>query len=260
MARGGRPGDTRGQTWIASVRVWRTSAAQIAGAGPRWKEAQVGWSRRARVRRHRPIHSIVTAHPQREARVEPLDPEVTIRQVAHLPADLRERTPLFDECVHTLLPPSGWARIDHVFLTGDGDSYHSSCAAEMAFETLAGIPCEPISATVSCTTAPCPRPLPSARAARLCSSPRPPPARPRRSSRPSSTPESTEHSPSRSPPHRTAPSPRWPTMPSSSTCRTWSALPASAPTRPACSACCSPPSALPKPAPLPVLQTGCARN
>ncbi|GGZ70211.1 SIS domain-containing protein [Streptomyces bluensis] len=78
--------------------------------------------------------------------MEPLDPEVMIRQVAQLPADLRERTPLFDERVHALLPTSNWARIDHVFLTGDGDSYHASCAAEMAFETLAGIPCEPVSA------------------------------------------------------------------------------------------------------------------
>ncbi|KAK1183568.1 SIS domain-containing protein [Streptomyces sp. NBS 14/10] len=78
--------------------------------------------------------------------MEPLDPEVMIRQVAQLPTDLRERTPLFDERVHALLPASSWTRIDHVFLTGDGDSHHASCAAEMAFETLARIPCEPISA------------------------------------------------------------------------------------------------------------------
>lgn len=78
--------------------------------------------------------------------MEPLDPEVMIRQVAQMPADLRERTPLFGERVHALLPASSWTRIDHVFLTGDGDSYHASCAAEMAFETLARIPCEPTSA------------------------------------------------------------------------------------------------------------------
>jgi glutamine---fructose-6-phosphate transaminase (isomerizing) len=33
-----------------------------------------------------------------------------------------------------------------VYLTGDGDSYHASCAAEMAFETIANMTCVPMSA------------------------------------------------------------------------------------------------------------------
>jgi glutamine---fructose-6-phosphate transaminase (isomerizing) len=78
--------------------------------------------------------------------VELLHPDVMIRQVEQLPADLRQRTALFDERVRTLLPPSLSSRVDRVFLTGDGDSHHAACAAEMAFETLAGIPCEPVSA------------------------------------------------------------------------------------------------------------------
>ena len=33
-----------------------------------------------------------------------------------------------------------------VYLTGDGDSYHASCAAEMAFQVIADVACEPLSA------------------------------------------------------------------------------------------------------------------
>jgi len=33
-----------------------------------------------------------------------------------------------------------------VYLTGDGNSYHAACAAEMAFESLADVPYEPLSA------------------------------------------------------------------------------------------------------------------
>ena len=53
-----------------------------------------------------------------------------------------------------------------MYLTGDGDSYHAACAAAMAFETIAGLRCEPVSAlpfleyrALSLRPAPLARPL-----------------------------------------------------------------------------------------------------
>jgi len=36
--------------------------------------------------------------------------------------------------------------LNSIFITGDGDSFHASHSAEMAFQTMAGVPCEPLSA------------------------------------------------------------------------------------------------------------------
>jgi glucosamine--fructose-6-phosphate aminotransferase (isomerizing) len=78
--------------------------------------------------------------------MEPLKPEVMVRQVEGLAGDLRALTGPFDQQVRTLLTPSEWRSVKKVYLTGDGDSYHASCAAEMAFETIADVACEPMSA------------------------------------------------------------------------------------------------------------------
>jgi glucosamine--fructose-6-phosphate aminotransferase (isomerizing) len=78
--------------------------------------------------------------------MEPLKPEVMIRQVEGLAGDLRALTGPFAQQIRTVLTPSEWQAINKVYLTGDGDSYHASCAAEMAFETIADIPCAPMSA------------------------------------------------------------------------------------------------------------------
>lgn len=78
--------------------------------------------------------------------LEPIRPEVMVEQVEGLAGDLRALTPAFDEQVRGLLTPSEWRSVDRVYLTGDGDSYHASCAAEMAFEAIAGVTCEPLSA------------------------------------------------------------------------------------------------------------------
>lgn len=78
--------------------------------------------------------------------MEPIDSQVMIRQVEQLSEDLRERVPVFEHRTRTLLTPSERVAVDSVFLIGNGDSYHASCATETAFETLAGIPCEPLSA------------------------------------------------------------------------------------------------------------------
>ncbi len=72
--------------------------------------------------------------------------EVMIRQVERLAADLRDLTGIFGARAAALLAPPRGERAEKVYLTGDGDSYHASCAAAMAFETIADIACAPVSA------------------------------------------------------------------------------------------------------------------
>ena len=78
--------------------------------------------------------------------MEPLKPEVMFRQVAGLAGDVRRLTRPFEQQVRAALTPSEWRAVKKVYLTGDGDSYHASCAAEMAFEAIADVDCEPLSA------------------------------------------------------------------------------------------------------------------
>ncbi len=78
--------------------------------------------------------------------MEPLKPEVMFGQVAGLADDLRQLTRPFEQQVRAVLTPSEWQAVKKVYLTGDGDSYHASCAAEMAFEAIADVACEPLSA------------------------------------------------------------------------------------------------------------------
>lgn len=78
--------------------------------------------------------------------MEPLKPEVMVRQVEGLADDLRTLTNPFAQQIRTVLTPSEWIAVKKVYLTGDGDSYHASCAAEMAFEAIADVACAPMSA------------------------------------------------------------------------------------------------------------------
>jgi len=78
--------------------------------------------------------------------MESLKPEVMIEQVEGLAGDLRALTHPFAQQVRTVLTPSEWRAVNKVYLTGDGDSYHASCAAEMAFAAIADIACAPMSA------------------------------------------------------------------------------------------------------------------
>ena len=78
--------------------------------------------------------------------MEPMKPEVMIRQVLDLPALTRQFTGEFANLVTDLLSNSEWQAVRRVFITGDGDSYHAARGVEMAFENIAGIPCEPMSA------------------------------------------------------------------------------------------------------------------
>jgi glucosamine--fructose-6-phosphate aminotransferase (isomerizing) len=78
--------------------------------------------------------------------MEPMSPDVLIRQAESLPALTREATASFDAAVQNAFDPGELAGVNRVYLTGDGDSYHAAEAAALAFEELAGVTCEPISA------------------------------------------------------------------------------------------------------------------
>ena len=72
-------------------------------------------------------------------------PEVVFAEAARLSGDLSGRIGEFDDRARALvaaLPPE----VTRVYLVGDGDSHHAACATEMAFESIAGVACEPLSA------------------------------------------------------------------------------------------------------------------
>ncbi|GGO28133.1 hypothetical protein GCM10010116_56420 [Microbispora rosea subsp. aerata] len=63
-----------------------------------------------------------------------------------LAADLRTLIGPTAEQVEMVLDDARWGTASRVYLTGDGDSFHASLASELAFESLADVPCEPLSA------------------------------------------------------------------------------------------------------------------
>ncbi|GAA2363180.1 SIS domain-containing protein [Streptomyces cuspidosporus] len=73
-------------------------------------------------------------------------PEVMLRQAEALADDLRTHAGAFDEQARALLSGARPAEIESVVIVGDGDSYHAARAVEMAFESLAGVDCRPVSA------------------------------------------------------------------------------------------------------------------
>lgn len=77
--------------------------------------------------------------------LKPFRLDEMIRQADRLATDLREQTPRFNEQFQALAPAE-LKSASTVYLIGDGDSYHAACAAELAFETIADIPCRPVSA------------------------------------------------------------------------------------------------------------------
>ncbi len=78
--------------------------------------------------------------------MEPMQPEVMRQQVADLPNVMRDQTRVFDRIVRNLLTPLEFKSLHRVFTVADGDSYHASLATELAFENIARIACEPLSA------------------------------------------------------------------------------------------------------------------
>ncbi|MEJ5200693.1 MAG: hypothetical protein WHV66_00555, partial [Anaerolineales bacterium] len=69
-----------------------------------------------------------------------------INQVRSLPAQLREIFDPLDEAVRSTLNHELCLSVKRLFVTGCGDSHHASLGSELAFEALAGIPTEPMTA------------------------------------------------------------------------------------------------------------------
>jgi len=75
-----------------------------------------------------------------------MKPLVMEEQARDLGNILREQTKPIDRIVRNILTPLEFQSLHRVYTTGDGDSFHATMAAEMAFESIARISCEPMSA------------------------------------------------------------------------------------------------------------------
>lgn len=69
-----------------------------------------------------------------------------LAQIYSLPMMIRDILPTFDRDVRRLLDHDLCRSATRLFLVGCGDSHHAALAAELAFESLAGIPTEPMTA------------------------------------------------------------------------------------------------------------------
>ncbi|WP_320064509.1 SIS domain-containing protein [Micromonospora sp. RTGN7] len=77
--------------------------------------------------------------------MEPIPPDVMVRQVESLSGDLRRLTADTDERIRELLAARRGRTVREVILVGSGDSHHAGQAAELAFRTLGGVRCTPLS-------------------------------------------------------------------------------------------------------------------
>jgi len=75
-----------------------------------------------------------------------MKPSVMLDQVKDLPKVMREQTRSFDQAIRDILSPLEYHSLHQVYTVGDGDSFHASMATELAFESIAKITCEPLSA------------------------------------------------------------------------------------------------------------------
>jgi glucosamine--fructose-6-phosphate aminotransferase (isomerizing) len=69
-----------------------------------------------------------------------------IAQVHSLPGLIRELIPVLDDTVRKTLDHELCLSVKRLYVTGCGDSHHASLGSELAFETIAGRPAEPMSA------------------------------------------------------------------------------------------------------------------
>jgi glucosamine--fructose-6-phosphate aminotransferase (isomerizing) len=69
-----------------------------------------------------------------------------VDQVSSLPAMIRESFQSFDDGIRTTLDHQLCLSLKRVYLTGCGDSHHATLNTELAFESLAGLPTEPMTA------------------------------------------------------------------------------------------------------------------
>lgn len=69
-----------------------------------------------------------------------------VEQVKSLSELIAGSISAFDEIIRNTLDHNLCLSAKHVYLTGCGDSHHAALNAELAFEELAGLPCEPLTA------------------------------------------------------------------------------------------------------------------
>ena len=69
-----------------------------------------------------------------------------LAQIRSLPALIREVLPLYERNAREALDDNLCLSARRLFITGCGDSHHATLASELAFESLAGLPTEPMTA------------------------------------------------------------------------------------------------------------------
>ena len=69
-----------------------------------------------------------------------------LSQIHSLPALIRDIVQPYDEAIRSSLSREWCLGVQRLFVTGCGDSHHAALATEWAFEELAGVPCEPMTA------------------------------------------------------------------------------------------------------------------
>ena len=69
-----------------------------------------------------------------------------LAQIYSLPALIREVLPLYERNAREALDDDLCRSARRLFVTGSGDSHHATLASELAFESLAGLPAEPMTA------------------------------------------------------------------------------------------------------------------
>jgi glucosamine--fructose-6-phosphate aminotransferase (isomerizing) len=79
--------------------------------------------------------------------MEPMQPSVMIdNQVMDLSTVMDEQIKPIANAVNDVLTIDEFKALNYIYSTGDGDSYHAALATEMAFKSIAGVYCEPMSA------------------------------------------------------------------------------------------------------------------
>jgi glucosamine--fructose-6-phosphate aminotransferase (isomerizing) len=69
-----------------------------------------------------------------------------LAQIHSLPALIREVVQPFDDAARATLDHSLCLSLKRLFVTGCGDSHHAALGCELAFESIAGVPMEPMTA------------------------------------------------------------------------------------------------------------------
>lgn len=78
--------------------------------------------------------------------MEPLKPSVMLPQIEDLPNVLRQNIKVYAQIVENVITRVEAESLNRCYILGDGDSFHASLSAEMAFNTIANVPCESYSA------------------------------------------------------------------------------------------------------------------